>query len=152
MITTTVSGIPRLSLAGRSEPGRAWEMRLVANRCGVPADAAAHLHAAADRLEAPGTRIDDVEELDSIVLAPEAPFSHLVLLGRDEVVYTAHPEPDSEQVLVVRHPSLSEATSTDRDQVLPKSCASHELEQANFPMTVIAAPVAFYRRHESEMR
>jgi hypothetical protein len=152
MVTSTVSGSPRLSLAGLSEPGRAWEIRLVANRRGLPADVAEYLRAAADRLDAPGTRIDDVEKLDTIVLDPDATFSHLVLLGRDAVVYTAHPEPDSEQVRVVRHPSLSEATSTDPDLVLPLSCVSHELEQANFPMTVIAAPAAFYRRHETEMR
>jgi len=148
MVTTTVSGVPRLSLAGRSEPGRAWETRLVANRRGLPADAAEHLHAAAARLEAPGTRLDDVEELDSVVLDPDAPFSHLVLLGRDEVVYTAHPEPAGEQVRIVRHPSLSEATHTDRDLVLPLAFVSHELEQATFPMTVIAAPAVFHRRDD----
>lgn len=148
MLTTTSSGSPALSLAGRPEPGRAWETRLVANRRGLPADAAAHLHAAAAKLEAPGTRVDDVEELDTIVLAPDSPFAHLVLLGRDEVVYTAHREPAGEQVRIVRHPSLSEAASADRDWVLPLTFLSYELEQASFPMTVIAAPAAFYNRYE----
>ena len=123
MLTTTSSGSPALSLAGRPEPGRAWETRLVANRRGLPADAAAHLHAAAAKLEAPGTRVD-------------------------EVVYTAHREPAGEQVRIVRHPSLSEAASADRDWVLPLTFLSYELEQASFPMTVIAAPAAFYNRYE----
>jgi|SRR5690606_15730336 len=131
---------PQIRAAAHAEPGRAWTIRLTAARTDLDPEIASLLRTLAELLDQPGTRIHDVEELDQIVLDPEAPFSHLVVLGRDQNVYTARQDPhDADQVLVVRQPALSEAASADYWSG-PLAFPSHQLDQALFPVTVLVAP------------
>ena len=121
-------------------PGLAWQLRVARSS---ETDRAQLLQQAADVLDAVGARVDDVEDLDSLVLDRERPVDHVTLFDRLGDVLVAHPDRTAEQVTVVRHPSLREARTEPDGWPRPLAFPSSDLEQCRFPMIVISAPAAF---------
>lgn len=88
--------------------------------------------------------VEDVEELDALALNRARPLDRVLLVDRVGIPLTAYPDLRTEQVRVVRQPTLSEAVQLAdgaRSEVIeqwePLTFRSDRLEQWRFPMTVL---------------
>ncbi len=139
----TITTYPAPAAGQWPDYGLAWELRLMAPVIAQHPDLAQLVQRAADRLDAQGAQVDDVEDLDSLVLNRIRPITRAALLDRFGDVFLAFPDREREQVDVVRHPSVREAHTSPDDWPRPLAFPSSQLEIARFPMTVLNAPQAF---------